>query len=838
MCGVLGLICERERDDLGQVAAMLLRTLEYRGYDSTGAAIQGPGTDVVLRKGVGAPSKLVESLGITGLGGSLFCGQVRWATFGAITAENAQPHVVRCKTFLYGAHNGNVTNCDPQKAWLEAEGHHVRSDNDGEMVVHTIEHEFARELAALSAIGGANAGDHAARRAAMRRAISGGARRLQGSYAAVIVDPVSRVQWAIKQGSSLYFGFGKDETGGHFGLASSDLSSVLKLTHLLVPLREGDFVEYDALGHAVYSVADARPIERPAVRSRLRAGDTALDPRFATFMEQEIAAQPATVRSLVAQMDGGGQDARKVAAALAGLGEEIPARLHEGIEALRRAVTDEGFEADLARLLAAPELGALARAARLDAAATAEEDAAALASADAGLFVDLMPHRAGSERASLRLLDALLQRDEAAELATAADRFVTLAAEAARKGGRLLVVSCGSSYNAARTAALFFSELSRTELVPLLPGEYRERIARTLRAEDVVVAISQSGETKDLVDILDDVHAAGLGVRCVALVNNVNSTIAQEKAEVVVPLRCGPEIAVPATKSFLAQLVVMYLLALRLGERRLAEGAPDRDGWAADLAARRAGLDALPALLERTERETAATIDEAASLLYLRPSMHLLAMRLSGLAREGALKIREIVLDHAEGFEGSEFKHGPNTILGWNTLLGPDQLAHLLARLAEAGVDLRTQAAALAPETTTPPAGALLGQALADALRVDYPLLFLTGPDERDVHLTISQINTHKIRGATTIVVAEEHAGLRQAAEKAPADNPGYRAVYVPLPRTGDALLVAFSATVALQRLALRMSVLKSSYLDARGIPEHGVHPDVPKNVSKSITVD
>ena len=822
MCGVLGLVYERERDDLGQVAAMLLKTLEYRGYDSTGAAIQGPGTEVVLRKGVGAPSKLVESLGITRLSGSIFCGQVRWATFGAITDENAQPHVVRCKTHVYGAHNGNVTNCDPQKAWLEAEGHLVRSDNDGEMVVHTIEHAFAQELAALE-----DAGDHAARRAAMRRAIASGARRMQGSYAAVIVDPVSRALWAIKQGSSLYFGFGQDPAGGHFGLVSSDLSSVLKLTHLLVPLREGDFVEFDALAHEVYGVADAAPVARAPVRSRLRAEDTALDPRFSTFMEQEIAAQPATVRSVIAQFQGGSAAARTVGAALAGLPGHVPARVREGIEALRRAVTDESLAARTSALLACAEL------ARMQA-ATGPLAPAPLGSADAGLFVEL----GATAPAAVQLLDALVEHDECAELVAAADRFVALAAEAARRGGRLVVVSCGSSYNAARTAALFFSELARTELVPLLPGEYRERLARTLRAEDIVVAVSQSGETKDLVDILDDVHATGLGVRCVALVNNVNSTIAQEKAEVVIPLRCGPEIAVPATKSFLAQLVVLYLLALRLGERRLGEGVVDPGGWARDLAARRAALGELSALLERTERDTQAAIEEAARLLYLRPSMHLLAMRLSGLAREGALKIREIVLDHAEGFEGSEFKHGPNTILGWNTLFGPDQLARLLASLADHGVDLRTQAAALAPETARPPAGALLGPALAEALRVDYPLLFLTGPDERDVHLTISQINTHKIRGATTIVVAEEHAGLRQAAEKAPVDNPGYRAVYVPLPTTGDALLVAFSATVALQRLALRMSVLKSSYLDARGIPDHGVHPDVPKNVSKSITVD
>src|SRR5438132_871619 len=133
MCGVIGLVYENHHPQLGRIAAELLKTLEYRGYDSTGAAIQGAGTEVRLAKGVGAP--LVSA-----------------------------------------------------------------------------------------------------------------AARLQGSYAAVIVDPLTRTAWAVKQGSSLYFGFGSDAQGGRFTIASSDLSSILKLTRVLVPLSEGEFVEYGAEG--------------------------------------------------------------------------------------------------------------------------------------------------------------------------------------------------------------------------------------------------------------------------------------------------------------------------------------------------------------------------------------------------------------------------------------------------------------------------------------------------------------------------------------------------------------------------------------------------------------
>ncbi len=121
---------------------------------------------------------------------------------------------------------------------------------------------------------------------------------------------------------------------------------------------------------------------------------------------------------------------------------------------------------------------------------------------------------------------------------------------------------------------------------------------------------------------------------------------------------------------------------------------------------------------------------------------------------------------------------------------------------------------------------------------IEHGRPYVTGPDARDVNLTVSAINTHKIRGASTVIVAEESAALRLAASKAPVDNPRYAWAYIALPRTDDTLMTVFSSTVALQRLALKMSVLKMQYLDRLGFRDHGVHPDVPKNVSKSITVD
>jgi len=297
-----------------------------------------------------------------------------------------------------------------------------------------------------------------------------------------------------------------------------------------------------------------------------------------------------------------------------------------------------------------------------------------------------------------------------------------------------------------------------------------------------------------------------------------------------------------------------------------ARGAASDPTLAHDLQLRREKLPSLPELLRETFDSTDADVEVAAKLLYLCPSIHLLATRISAVAKEGALKIREVVLNHTEGFEASEFKHGPNTILGFNTVLGPNRvdamlkrlgflLRNLVAQAAEAGMPADStqrliQAATdsvLSP-TSTPFSLNAAERALFEKqfdraelvgeLYADYPLVYITGPDERDVALTVSQINTHKIRGASTVIIAEDHPALRGAATKAPVDNPQYRSVTITLPRTDDTLMAMFSATVALQRLALKMSLLKKHYLDRLGIEDHGVHPDVPKNVSKSITVD
>ncbi|MEO6323934.1 MAG: SIS domain-containing protein, partial [Thermoanaerobaculia bacterium] len=659
---------------------------------------------------------------------------------------------------------------------------------------------------------------------------------------------------------------------------------VLKLTRVLVPMTEGELVEFTAESHQLYALRDRGPlaagalIERTPTRSRQQARDAALLPRFETFMEQEIVASAETCRRIQALFSGGSAASQALAPYLVIGNDDDERAIDTALTRLRDEYDDERIRAQFFELLALPAwrrvLDRLPETIRHE--LTGEPVprlVERLASLEAGLLTDLIGMARTPDELhvllSVRILDALIEREEVTAFQVAAEAFVTACRAAIDGGGRIFFVCCGSSFHAALAGAVFFNELARTEIVPVLPGEFRGRFARSLRAADLVVAISQSGETKDLIDVLNLVIRTGLPIRRVAIVNNASSTLGQEKCDLVLPLRCGPEIAVPATKSFTNQMAMLYALAIQLGRARL-EGLPlapeARAALSAELEERFRSLEDLPRLITETLATTEVAVEAAAELLFLRPSLHILATRLLAIAKEGALKIREVVLNHTEGFEASEFKHGPNTILGVSTIFGIEDVVRFTKRTHER-TDLALR---LAEERGLPEgAGRRIAQALADAvfsragtpfslhegereiyqevvaghdafdaLYEDYPLVFVTGPDETDVSLTVSQVNTHKIRGTTCVMVAEDHPALRQALTKPPADNPTYRAGYIALPRTNDNLMACFSATVVLQRLALRMSLRKKEYLDRLGFEDHGVHPDVPKNVSKSITVD
>lgn len=827
MCGIVSLVYKDETTNMGREAEDLLKRLEYRGYDSTGASFIDKDRTIVLVKKVGAPSTVSVELKIPSFKGQRFIGQVRWATYGAVSDINSQPHHVSCKVEMVGAHNGNISNTDSLKTSLASRGHGVISDNDGEILVHLIEEHYAgNKESPKNALGEMRRAYDASGIEApiddqvllIIDAIRKAEAEAEGSYAAAIADPKVPGVFAMKSGSSLYAGLGNDDDGS-FIVVSSDLTSVIAKTPMLIPLSEGEGVWYTHDRYLVFSLhGEARFHEPRLKRSKLNVRDTGLDPRYKYYMEQEIFSAPSNMDTIARYYF-----RHEPETALATVLEDsrvVAKELLDKACALSSCHDEQSLGSAFDELLASADYRSLAARVDSDKAARAPiSGRTSYLSDEAQLLSDLARIRP-SRLFDLALIDlALIWRKRRAVMRYARELSECIR-ETRKSGGTVYIVASGTSYHAALTAAYFWSGLAKVAVFPCNPGQFRSAYMDSLDDEDMILAVSQSGETKDLVDILSDVAETRPRIKRASLVNNENSRIPQELSDFYLPILCGPEIAVAATKSFINQLAILYILAASYSQ-------PE--------ATVKASLAKAKALLSDTLRLSTPSIDLVAKTLFLKPSMHMLGTGLFGLAREGALKIREVVLNHTEGYDAAEFKHGPNTILGKNTIFSIGDIEKAI----DAALSVARSSADGKDTISSGASGLLAGDPpILEGLFSYYPLVFICPPDARDARITISQIHTHKIRGADIVLFAEKHPELDLAVKGVPSGKNAYQSSYVEIPVSGDKFLFVFSATVALQYLAFRMSVLKMEYLDILGVVDHGVHPDVPKNVSKSITVD
>lgn len=846
MCGVVSIVYSGNIANLGNEAALLLKKLEYRGYDSTGGAFIKEDGSVVLRKKVGAPSRVIEELEITKQSGFKFIGQVRWATYGAVTDVNAQPHEVNCLLHMVGAHNGNVSNTDKLKEFLSDNGHQVVSDNDGEMVVHLVEH-FYHGLTLKC-----KAETNEQKIALMIRAIRKAQKMIEGSYAACVTLPEIPGVFAIKAGSSLYAGKGSD-SAGNFIVVSSDLTSVLSKTRFLIPLLEGDGIYFDNENYKVFSLSEDKEWIPKLSRSRLNIADIQLQPKFHFFMEQEIFSSPRNIDTLMlyyfndeseielhAVFEEYKDEAREVLYALLALYDVYDRKeLKTEFEKIRKIRIFRDIAEKTKKF-------------------TADPRHFAFKSEETALLEELLGIN-DKYFAELWLIDSMLMWKKKRMIIKYRDKLVENLRTCASKGGRVFVVASGTSYHAALTGSYFFNNMTDISIIPANPGAFRSGFMNSLNENDLVIGVSQSGETKDLVDIFNDIKKDSKGVQLVTIVNNENSTLPQEKSDYYLPIMCGSEIAVAATKSFISQIALFYILASLI---RNKEDEVQND------------MRKIRYFMDFTLKNVDIPISDTALRLFMKPSLHILGTSLTGLAKEGALKIREVVLNHTEGYDAAEFKHGPNTILGKNTIYSLTDMEALLGSVIEMFenfIESGFLTGSAKPQTIrnylnmaknlkfrkfderssekTPHFKKDEAELMKKVISVfeektnienffsNYPLVFVCPPDERDKRITISQIHTHKIRGADIVLVCEDDDDLRKATGK-PASAHKYWSKVIELPRTGDKNIFVFQAAVALQMLALKMSVAKMKYLNRSHIENHGVHPDVPKNVSKSITVD
>lgn len=271
MCGIFGYIGHRE--DAAQRVLEGLRKLEYRGYDSWGIAVRSNGR-VALERHVGK-----IGLASTGLPPSTVgLGHTRWATHGAVTEDNAHPHL-DCEGRLAVIHNGIVENHQQLRRELLSRGHRFRSQTDTEVIAHLLEDELA-----------AAEGEPDPLARAMIRVF----RRLEGLNAIGALDIVNRRLAAAKSGSPMVLGWAEDGT-----YLASDPSALLDHTRRLTFLEDNQVALLWETGGTLFDACTGERLDP-------RVWDITWQPELADlggydhYMLKEIHEQPGVLRRIAA----------------------------------------------------------------------------------------------------------------------------------------------------------------------------------------------------------------------------------------------------------------------------------------------------------------------------------------------------------------------------------------------------------------------------------------------------------------------------------------------------------------------------------------------------------
>ncbi|MDB2617714.1 glutamine--fructose-6-phosphate transaminase (isomerizing) [Candidatus Pelagibacter bacterium] len=216
----------------------------------------------------------------------------------------------------------------------------------------------------------------------------------------------------------------------------------------------------------------------------------------------------------------------------------------------------------------------------------------------------------------------------------------------------IMLIGCGTAYHSCLMAKYWFEELTTLDVNIDIASEFRYRKNR-FKNDTLYIFVSQSGETADTYAALDLCNKNKM--KTCAVVNVIESSIARD-SNFVLPIHCGPEIGVASTKAFLGQILVLYILSLKLSSLRKEIENKDYQEKIKD-------LKNLPKLIEETLlidndiQAIASTFNEAKGSMFLGRGFSY------PIALEGALKLKELSYVHAEGYPAGEMKHGPLALI-------------------------------------------------------------------------------------------------------------------------------------------------------------------------------
>jgi glucosamine--fructose-6-phosphate aminotransferase (isomerizing) len=214
------------------------------------------------------------------------------------------------------------------------------------------------------------------------------------------------------------------------------------------------------------------------------------------------------------------------------------------------------------------------------------------------------------------------------------------------------IAACGTSWHAGLAGKYMLEKLARVPVDVDYASEFRYRDP-VLTETDLIIVISQSGETADTIAAMREAKQAGCKILAIC---NVQGSMITREADGTILTHAGPEIGVASTKAFTAQMVALYLFALHLGQLRGNIDEERAKKLAQDLAE-------LPLKIEQLLNEADSIEDLSKEFFRVQDFLYLGRGINFPVALEGALKLKEISYIHAEGYPAGEMKHGPNALI-------------------------------------------------------------------------------------------------------------------------------------------------------------------------------
>ncbi|MEM0349221.1 MAG: glutamine--fructose-6-phosphate transaminase (isomerizing) [Candidatus Caldarchaeum sp.] len=232
--------------------------------------------------------------------------------------------------------------------------------------------------------------------------------------------------------------------------------------------------------------------------------------------------------------------------------------------------------------------------------------------------------------------------------------YVDLLAELLDKGRVVFLLGAGTSYNACLAGSYMFSAVARMPSYPVIASEFVANYGGAVGADTVILAVSQSGETADVLNALDFARMRACTI--LGLTNTVGSTLTRVSRAYVLQ-NSGPEIGVAATKTFTSQVLVLAQIALRLSRLRGKISQFEMDEFGHE-------LSKVPKLVEEVLLTAPAKVRELAETLVNSPFLFILGRGISvSTAYEGRLKVMELSYIPCIAYPSGESKHGPISVI-------------------------------------------------------------------------------------------------------------------------------------------------------------------------------